>query len=147
MINTDGLPNHHEIARITGKIISAYVTNNRIDRLRIGELIDSVRQSLAALASGDDTGASAESLKPAVPIKRSITPDYLICLEDGMRLKMLKRHLRTHFDLTPQQYRAKWGLAADYPMVAPNYAARRSELARQIGLGANAPPKARRKMA
>lgn len=145
MTNTDGLPDHNEIIRITGKIITAYVTNNRVDRLRIGELIEAVRQSLTALARGDGGGGAAESLKPAVPVKRSVTPDYLICLEDGARLKMLKRHLRTHYDLTPQQYREKWGLPPDYPMVAPNYASRRSELARQIGLGAGLPAKARRK--
>lgn len=142
MTNTDDLPNHDEIARVTGRIITAYVTNNRVDRLRIGELIDSVRQSLTAIARGE---GSPESLKPAVPVKRSITPDYLICLEDGARLKMLKRHLRTHYDLTPQQYREKWGLPPDYPMVAPTYALRRSELAREIGLGSGTPAKARKK--
>lgn len=145
MTNTDVLPNHDEIVRITGKIITAYVTNNRADRLRIGELIESVRQSLTAIASGGDLAGSPGSLKPAVPVKRSITPDYLICLEDGARLKLLKRHLRTHYDLTPHQYREKWGLPPDYPMVAPNYATRRSELARQIGLGTGTPAKARKK--
>jgi predicted transcriptional regulator len=85
------------------------------------------------------------SQKPAVPVKKSITPDYLICLEDGKRLKMLKRYLRSRFKLTPDQYRAKWGLPADYPMVAANYAARRSEFAKKIGLGRTASPKARRR--
>ena len=135
MSTTEGETQDDTIVRITGKIITAYVTNNRIDRLRIGELIGSVRNSLTALASGAPAGAmSGEPNRPAVPIKRSVTPDYLICLEDGARLKMLKRHLRTHYNLSPQEYREKWGLPPDYPMVAPNYAAKRSELARQIGL-------------
>ncbi len=85
------------------------------------------------------------SQKPAVPVKKSITPDYLICLEDGKRLKMLKRYLRSRFKLTPDQYRAKWGLPADYPMVAANYAAKRSEFAKKIGLGRTSPPKSRRR--
>lgn len=86
-----------------------------------------------------------DSIRPATAVKRSLTPDYLICLEDGVPLKMLKRHLRTHYDLTPQQYREKWGLPADYPMVAPNYAIRRSELAREIGLGGKMPARGRKK--
>ena len=135
MSTTEGEAPNDIIIRVTGKIITAYVTNNRIDRQRIGELIESVRGSLSELAAGDSPSSSNESLRPAVPIKRSVTPDYLICLEDGARLKMLKRHLRTHYGLTPQEYREKWGLPPDYPMVAPNYAARRSELAREIGLG------------
>lgn len=123
------------IARITGRIVSAYVTNNRVDRLRLGEVVDTVSRSLSALAANARGDAPAASGNPAVPIKQSITPDYLICLEDGTRLKMLKRHLRTHHGLTPQQYREKWRLAADYPAVAPNYAKKRSTLAREIGLG------------
>ncbi|MGD9536979.1 MAG: MucR family transcriptional regulator [Alphaproteobacteria bacterium] len=142
---TEGETQDDIIVRVTGKIITAYVTNNRVDRLRIGELIESVRNSLAALANGEPSVGPGEALRPAVPIKRSVTPDYLICLEDGARLKMLKRHLRTHYGLSPQEYREKWSLPADYPMVAPNYAAKRSELARQIGLGGPEPAKRRKR--
>jgi predicted transcriptional regulator len=145
MSTTAGETQDDAIVRVTGKIITAYVTNNRIDRQRIGELIQSVRSSLSAMANGETGAATGESARPAVPIKRSVTPDYLICLEDGARLKMLKRHLRTHYGLSPQEYREKWGLSPDYPMVAPNYAAKRSELARQIGLGGQAPTRRRKR--
>lgn len=132
----------HKIIRLTGRIVSAYVTNNRIDRLKVGELVGNVHKVLAGLTSGDVSEASVEAGQPSVPIKRSVTPDYISCLECGMRLKMLKRHLRTHHNLTPQEYRVKWALAHDYPMVAPNYAERRSDLARETGLG-GPPTKAR----
>jgi predicted transcriptional regulator len=113
------------------------------------QLPDVIRSVVDALASldGQAEAPKAEALKPAVSIRKSITPDYLICLEDGKKLKMLKRHLRTTYDMSPQDYREKWGLPADYPMVAPNYAARRSEFAKQIGLGrkaAAAQPKRKR---
>ena len=145
MTNREGLPNTDQIAQITGKIVRAYVTSNRVDQLKIGNLITAVRSSLAQLAEGGTDAPSPDSIRPATAVKRSLTPNYLICLEDGVRLKMLKRHLRTHYDLTPQQYREKWGLPADYPMVAPNYAIRRSELAREIGLGGKMPARGRKK--
>jgi len=132
----------HKIIRLTGRIVSAYMTNNRIDRLKVGELAGNVHKVLAGLTSGDVSEASVEAGQPSVPIKRSVTPYYISCLECGMRLKMLKRHLRTHHNLTPQEYRVKWALAHDYPMVAPNYAELRSDLAREAGLG-GPPTKAR----
>jgi predicted transcriptional regulator len=123
------------VTRLTGRIVTAYVTNNRIDRLRIGELVTTVHRTLSGLTGGGEGAAAAEATRPAVSPKRSVSPDHIVCLECGMRLKMLKRHLRTHHGMTPQEYRTKWSLAPDYPMVAPNYAARRSDLAREAGLG------------
>ena len=115
------------------EIVSAHVANNAVTGNDVPELIQSVFNKLNELATGEET-ASVE-LTPAVPIKKSVTDDYIICLEDGKKLKMLKRHLMTHYNLTPDQYRQKWGLAADYPMVAPNYAEQRRTLAKAIGLG------------
>lgn len=115
-------------------IVSAYVGNNPVPADQVPDVINTVYSSLNGLAGGNGSG-SAEPLKPAVPVRRSITPDYLICLEDGKKLKMLKRHLRAVYGLSPEEYRAKWGLPADYPMVAPNYAKQRSAFAKQIGLG------------
>jgi predicted transcriptional regulator len=112
------------------EIVSAFVSNNSVSNKQIPDLITSVHQTLMRV-----TGQAPEILKPAVPKKRSITPDYIVCLEDGKKLKMLKRHLRTSYDLSPKEYRQKWGLPDDYPMVAPKYAAQRSELAKKIGLG------------
>lgn len=111
--------------------------NNPIPATQLPELILSVVAALADL-DGAVAPQNAEPLKQAVSIRKSVTPDYIVCLEDSRKLKMLKRHLRTTYDLSPQQYREKWGLPADYPMVAPNYAARRSEFAKQIGLGRTA---------
>lgn len=111
-------------------IVSAYVSNNSIAPNQLPELIATVHEALEA--DGEEEVARRE---PAVPIKKSIKPDYIVCLEDGRKLKMLKRHLRTAFNMTPDQYRAKWGLPENYPMVAPKYAAKRSELAKKIGLG------------
>src|SRR3954452_22205939 len=126
-------PNYIELA---ADIVSAFVSNNSVPVSELPALIGSVHEALNRVAS-DSTQQPAEEVKaPAVPIKRSVQPDYVVCLEDGKRFKSLKRHLRTAYDLTPEQYRAKWGWAPDYPMVAPNYAAARSELARQFGLGA-----------
>jgi predicted transcriptional regulator len=119
---------------LTAEIVSAYVSNNTVASGDIPALINQVHSALLRVSSGQ--GASLpETLKPAVPVKRSINPDFIVCLEDGKRFKSLKRHLRTQYDMTPEQYREKWGLAADYPMVAPNYAAARSRLAKQMGLG------------
>jgi predicted transcriptional regulator len=115
---------------LVSEIVSAYVSNNSVPTNQMSELITSVHQ---ALMNVDEK--LPETLKPAVPKKRSVTPDYLVCLEDGKKLKMLKRHLRTSYNLSPEEYRKKWGLLDDYPMVAPKYAAQRSELAKKIGLG------------
>ncbi len=112
------------------KIVSAYVSNNNLPS---GELPDLIMTVHEALKSPDPAASSPP--EPAVPIKRSVKPDYVICLEDGKKLKMLKRHLRTAYNMSPDEYRQKWGLPSDYPMVAPEYAVRRSELAKKIGLG------------
>jgi len=109
------------------------VANNSVGQGDVPELIQSIYGKLTELASGED--ASSVELTPAVPIKKSVTDDYIICLEDGKKLKMLKRHLMTAYGMTPEEYRAKWGLRPDYPMVAPNYALKRQELAKKIGLG------------
>ncbi len=119
---------------LTASIVSAYVSNNSVPTSEIPNLISQVHSALKRV-SGGQVAAPAEQLKPAVPVKRSITPDYLVCLEDGKKFKSLKRHLRTQYNMTPDQYREKWGLPPDYSMVAPNYAAARSELAKQMGLG------------
>ncbi len=123
-----------DILRMTTEVVAAYVGNNELPAAQISEVIGAVHKSLSALQGGAGE-APAEPSKPAVTIRRSVTPDYIVCLEDGKKLKMLKRHLRTTYNLTPDEYRAKWGLASDYPMVAPNYAKQRSEFAKKIGLG------------
>ena len=123
--------NHAELA---ADIVSAYVSNNTVAVSDLPGLIASVHAALTSAASGVVEEPVVE-LKPAVPVKKSITPDYLISLEDGKKYKSLKRHLRTSYDMSPEDYRAKWGLPSDYPMVAPNYAAARSELAKRMGLG------------
>lgn len=122
------------IIELTADIVAAYVANNQLDGVQLADLIGSVHDSLVKLTTGVSEPV-AEPQQPAVPVKRSVTPDYIICLEDGKKFKSLKRHLRTSYDLTPEQYRAKWGLPSDYPMVAPNYAASRSALAKSMGLG------------
>src|SRR4051812_3984344 len=151
-------PNYIELA---ADLVSAFVSNNPVPAAELPALIGTVHAALTKTANGSSQQPTEEPKKaPAVPIKRSVQPDYLICLEDGKRFKSLKRHLRTVYDLTPEQYRAKWGLPHDYPMVAPNYAAARSELAKSMGLGARrrktpepepvqpaAPAKGRRKKA
>lgn len=119
---------------LTAEIVSAYVGNNTVPASEIPNLINQVHSALARV-SGKSGDAPAEPLKPAVSVKKSITPEYIICLEDGKKFKSLKRHLRTQYNMTPEQYRDKWDLSADYPMVAPNYAAARSQLAKQMGLG------------
>ena len=113
--------------------MSAHVANNTLAGADVGGLIQSVFETMNRLASGEPE--APVELVPAVPIKRSVTDDYIVCLEDGKKLKMLKRHLMTAYDMTPEEYRAKWGLKPDYPMVAPDYAAKRQELAKKIGLG------------
>ena len=123
-----------ELLRMTADVVAAYVSNNTLPTAQLAEIINAVYGSLKGL-EGQVVQPPSEPLKPAVPIRKSITPEFLICLEDGKKLKMLKRHLRSTYNMTPDEYRAKWGLAPDYPMVAPNYAARRSEFAKRIGLG------------
>jgi predicted transcriptional regulator len=133
-----------EILKLASDIVAAYVSNTPVAVGDLPAMIKSVHATLGGL-SGLEGVDYVTSQKPAVPVKKSITPDYLICLEDGKKLKMLKRYLRSRFKLTPDQYRTKWGLPADYPMVAANYAAKRSEFAKKIGLGRTAPPKGRRR--
>jgi predicted transcriptional regulator len=122
-----------EVLSLTASIVAAHVSNNPVPLAELPQLIERVYQSLAG-PGAEPTGPGARP-PPAVPIKKSVTAEYIICLEDGLKLRMLKRHLRTAFNLTPEQYRQRWGLAADYPMVAPNYAKKRSQLARALGLG------------
>ena len=119
---------------LTAEIVSAYVSNNTVPAGDIPALINQVHAALSRV-SGKPGDGLGEALKPAVSLKKSITPEFIVCLEDGKKFKSLKRHLRAQYDMTPEQYREKWGLSADYPMVAPNYAAARSQLAKQMGLG------------
>jgi predicted transcriptional regulator len=123
-----------ELLRMTADVVAAYVSNNTLPTAQLAEVINAVYNSLKAL-EGQVAQPQAEPLKPAVPVRKSVTPEFLICLEDGKKLKMLKRHLRSTYNMTPDEYRVKWGLQPDYPMVAPNYAERRSEFAKKIGLG------------
>jgi predicted transcriptional regulator len=119
---------------LTANIVSAYVSNNAVAAGDISALISQVHSALLRVSNGQGEVAP-EAVKPAIPVKKSITPEYLICLEDGKKFKSLKRHLRTQYNMTPEHYREKWGLAPDYPMVAPKYAEARSALAKQMGLG------------
>ena len=121
-----------EMLTLTAEIVAAHVGNNAIQAGDLPSLISDVHRALASLNASQ---ISQERLQPAVPIKKSVTSDYLICLEDGKKLKMLKRHLKTAYNMTPEEYRERWGLPADYPMVAPSYAHHRSSLAKRIGLG------------
>lgn len=124
---------NNELLALTTDIVASHVSNNPVTVSEVPQLI---RQVYSALADVDGAAPPEPELpKPAVPIRKSVTPDYIVCLEDGKKLKMLKRHIRTRYDLTPDEYRERWGLAPDYPMVAPNYASRRSALAKKIGLG------------
>src|ERR1700744_5498930 len=123
-----------DLLKLATDIVSAYVSNNPVPASELPAMIKSVHATLGGLA-GAQPPDSLTSQKPAVPVKKSISAEYIICLEDGKKLKMLKRYLRSNYSLTPEEYRAKWGLPADYPMVAPNYAAQRSEFAKKIGLG------------
>ncbi|MGI9423890.1 MAG: MucR family transcriptional regulator [Hyphomicrobiaceae bacterium] len=123
-----------ELVELTADVVSAYVSNNTVVATDLPTVINDVYEALSK-ASAKALLPLKEELKPAVAIKKSVMPDYIICLEDGKKFKSLKRHLRTHYDLTPEEYREKWGLPHDYPMVAPNYAAARSALAKKMGLG------------
>jgi predicted transcriptional regulator len=122
-----------ELLTLTVDIVASHVSNNGVPVSELPQLIQHVYTALAEL--GKEAAPVAEKPQPAVPIRKSITPDYIFCLEDGKKLKMLKRHLKTAYDMTPDQYRERWGLASDYPMVAPNYAEQRRDLAKKIGLG------------
>ncbi len=124
---------HTDLLSLTTDIVAAHVSNNTVAQSDIGSLIEQVFRTLSGLGHGPS--ASADRPLPAVPIKKSVTPDYIVCLEDGKKLKMLKRHLKTAYNMSPEDYRERWGLAADYPMVAPSYAKQRSRLAKDIGLG------------
>lgn len=123
-----------EMLNLASNIIAAYVSKNPVPASELPGVLKNVHGTLCGLSNGA-AGESTTSQKPAVPLKKSVTADYIICLEDGKKLKMLKRYLNSRFGLTPDQYRTKWGLPRDYPMVAPNYSVRRSEFAKQIGLG------------
>jgi predicted transcriptional regulator len=126
-----------DLTRLTADVVAAYVSNNIVPTAQLAELIRSIHSSLSGLG-GQPVEPKSEPLKPAVAVRKSITPDYLICLEDGKKLKMLKRHLRSTYNMTPDDYRTKWGLPPDYPMVAPSYARQRSDFAKEIGLGRKA---------
>jgi predicted transcriptional regulator len=129
------LTNSPDLIEMTTDIVSAFVSNSTVAAADLPALIHQVHKTLAEIATGVEAEPAAPAQTPAISVKKSITPDFLICLEDGRKFKSLKRHLRTKYDLTPEQYRAKWNLPKDYPMVAPNYAAARSNLAKQSGLG------------
>ncbi len=128
-----GPPSSKQLLRMTADVVAAYVSKNPLPANDLPSVINTVHLSLSGLDA--DKQQAEEAAKPAVPIKKSVTPDFIICLEDGKKLKMLKRHLRTAYNLSPDEYRAKWQLGPDYPMVAPNYAKRRSQFAKDIGLG------------
>jgi predicted transcriptional regulator len=134
-------PNINEILELTSEIVSAHVGNNTVAISDLPNLIQEVYKTLSTVGSEQ---TMSERPRPAVPIKKSIFPDYIVCLEDGKKLKMLKRHLKTSYNMSPEDYRERWGLGVDYPMVAPNYAKHRSNLAKKIGLGTK-PRKGRRK--
>ena len=133
----DAAANDNDLIELSTEIVSAYVSHNALSLTDLPKLISDVHNALKGLRS-EGAPEPIEELKPAVPVRKSVAPDYIICLEDGKKFKSLKRHLRTHYDLSPEEYREKWGLAADYPMVAPNYSATRSRLAKDNGLGRKA---------
>lgn len=128
---------HQELLTLTTEIVSAHVSNNTVSPAELQSLIEKTFKTLMNLGSESAPTAPllAERPQPAVPIRKSVHPDYIVCLEDGKKLKMLKRHLKTAYNMSPEQYRERWGLPIDYPMVAPNYAKTRSRLAKDIGLG------------
>ena len=132
--DTNNVVNNDDILKMTVEIVAAYVSNNDVNSALVPDVINSIYSSLNSLNSRSSQQAT-ETQKPAVSIRRSITPEYIVCLEDGKKLKMLKRHLRASYGMSPDDYRTKWGLPLDYPMVAPNYAEQRSNFAKKIGLG------------
>ena len=133
-METTTLDDRSELLEMTADIVSAYVGNNSVSATDLPALIANIHAALSQVTGGV-VEVEPEPKEPAVPVRKSITPDFLICLEDGRKFKSLKRHLRTKYNMSPEEYRAKWGLAKDYPMVAPNYAKARSDLAKQMGLG------------
>ena len=136
-MDTENLPDQTELLALTVEIVSAYTENNALEMAAVPDLIGSVFAKLSELAAGKQ--AVPEVLTPAVPIRRSVTEDHIVCLEEGKKLKTLKRHLMVAHGLTPDDYRAKWGLKPDYPMIAPSYATKRQEIAKEIGLGRKPP--------
>lgn len=127
-------PSQPELVELTARIVSAYVSNNAVVATELPHLISETHSALSR-ATGKAVQPEREEQKPRVPVKKSVMADHIVCLEDGKKFKSLKRHLRTHYNLSPDEYREKWGLPHDYPMVAPNYAQARSELAKKMGLG------------
>lgn len=142
---TDNAPSSEELLSLTSEIVAAHVSNNTVAVGDLPGLIEQVYRTLSSVGGGGEPAADKPT--PAVPVKKSVTPDYIVCLEDGKKLKMLKRHLRSSYDMTPEEYRAKWKLPVDYPMVAPAYAKERSEFAKKIGLGRRAKAPARKRKA
>ena len=134
--------NQNELLALTTQIVAAHVANNSVNVADLPQLIHEVFRTLSSVGT---VPVALERPQPAVPVKKSVTPDYIICLEEGKKLKMLKRHLKTAYNMSPEEYRDRWGLPADYPMVAPNYAQHRSSLAKKIGLGTK--PRKRRRAA
>jgi len=132
--DSKAIVSNDQLLRMAAEIVTAYVGGNNLPSMQIPDVIKTVHAALSGLVS-DSSKPPATQQKPAVPVKRSVTPEYIVCLEDGKKLKMLKRYLRSHYNMTPEEYRSKWGLAADYPMVAPKYSEKRSEFAKKIGLG------------
>ncbi len=133
-VSENNIDNYDTVLELASEVVAAYVGNNAVSTTDLPILIGEVYDALNKASKNKSTGGVSNS-KPAVPIKKSLTDDYLICLEDGKKFKSLKRHLRSHYDISPEEYREKWGLPLDYPMVAPNYAKARSQLARDMGLG------------
>jgi len=132
---------HSELLSYTAEIVASHLSNNTVQAAEIPALIEKIYKTLSVLGSEvKSTTAIGERPQPAVPIRKSVMPDYIVCLEDGKKLKMLKRHLKTAYDMTPEQYKERWGLPHDYPMVAPNYTKQRSKLAKDIGLGTSGRP-------
>jgi predicted transcriptional regulator len=131
----DVLEPKRSIIDLTAEIVAAYVAKNMVAQAELPKLISDVHRALAGISVNGAMREDVAEIKPAVTVKKSVTSEYLICLEDGKKFKSLKRHLRSHYNLSPEQYREKWGLPADYPMVAPNYAQARSSLAKRMGLG------------
>ncbi|MEM7438605.1 MAG: MucR family transcriptional regulator [Pseudomonadota bacterium] len=131
-MTTDGQIRERDPMLYTAQIVAGYLQGNQVDATDIASVVETVHQTVKVLCS---ESLPPSGQRPAVPVEKSITPDHIICLEDGKKFKMLKKHLMTHYGMTPEQYRSKWGLPVDYPMVAPNYAAKRQELAKASGLG------------
>jgi predicted transcriptional regulator len=136
-IGLDATGHEQELIELSSEIVAAYVSHNSLSPSDLPKLITEVHSALRSLSSNEEL-VPMEELKPAVPVRKSVAADFIICLEDGKKFKSLKRHLRTHYNLSPEEYREKWGLPADYPMVAPNYSATRSKLAKDNGLGRKA---------